>query len=370
MTIIVSKGGDSAIKVEKCSFEHEDYLQQFICKNPDSVPLNGIKEGIRLLILAREFAVGAGKIDVLGVDREGELYIIETKLYKNPDKRAVVAQVLDYGASLWKHGHNFDDFIGHVEANVNRTQRGSLDEQLTTFYGLSEQETEDFRRNMKHNLIEGSFKFVVLMDSLHQGLKDLIVFLNQNTRFSLYAVEVEYYKHEGFEIVIPKLFGAEVQAPVSPVPTRETFLKTLRASAGDDIATLAEQMIEEVPEHGLYVEFVADGASFKFEDTFSTEIFNIGKVQTDGMLVTGLFSQKCVALQIPKDIFTSYYNALRKLTPESEVRPWGKGKWLWLADANDDWPSAAPLLRQRKQWFKTIRDTMDQIQPLLRGPRK
>jgi hypothetical protein len=70
MAIIVSKSGGNAVKLDKSSFEDEDYLQQFICQNPDSVPLYDIKEDIKLLILAREFPVGSGAIDALGVDRE------------------------------------------------------------------------------------------------------------------------------------------------------------------------------------------------------------------------------------------------------------------------------------------------------------
>jgi len=58
MAIIVSKSGGNAVKLDKASFEDEDYLQQFICQNPDSVPLYDIKEDIKLLILAREFPVG------------------------------------------------------------------------------------------------------------------------------------------------------------------------------------------------------------------------------------------------------------------------------------------------------------------------
>src|ERR1019366_5559760 len=242
MAIIVSKNGGNAVKLDKSSFKDEDYLQQFICQNPDSVPLYDIKEDIRLLILARECPVGSGAIDALAVDREGEIYIVETKLYKNPDKRVVVAQVLDYGANLWKYGQNFDDFISRVEEKLNKAQHVSLNERLREFYGLDEEETDSFCQSMRQHLSEGSFKFVVLMDALHEGLKDLIVFLNQNTRFSLFAVEVEYYKHDGFEIVIPKLFGAESpklgggSPPTRRKLTEAEFLKVLGDNAGPEIA--------------------------------------------------------------------------------------------------------------------------------------
>jgi len=64
---------------------------------------------------------------------------------------------------------------------------------------------------VQRNFQDGSFKFVVLMDTLHEQLKSLILYLNQNSQFDIYAVELKYYKHEAYEIVIPRLFGSEVK---------------------------------------------------------------------------------------------------------------------------------------------------------------
>ena len=97
------------------------------------------------MILAREFPVGCGVIDALGVDREGEIYIVETKLYKNPDKKVVIAQVLEYGVNLWKYGQSFDEFISRVEEKLNTTQHVSLNERLKEFYGLDEEEADSLR---------------------------------------------------------------------------------------------------------------------------------------------------------------------------------------------------------------------------------
>ena len=116
MAIIVSKSGKNAQKVERSRIEQEDYLQQYTLDNPEVIPLYDIKEDIRLLILAREFSTNSGPIDAIGIDKDGEIYIVETKLYKNPDKRTVVAQALDYGAALWRHSNDFDYFIDTFES--------------------------------------------------------------------------------------------------------------------------------------------------------------------------------------------------------------------------------------------------------------
>lgn len=65
------------------------------------------------------------------------------------------------------------------------------------------------------NLNNGVFHFVVLMDKLDDRLKDLILYVNQNSQFDIYAVEFEYYKHDIHEIIIPKIFGTEVKKDIA-----------------------------------------------------------------------------------------------------------------------------------------------------------
>ncbi len=211
MAIIVSENGKGARRVSKSSFEQEDYLQQYIYNNPDAIPVYEIDEDIRLLVLAREFPTDSGPIDALGVDQNGNIYLIETKLYKNPDKRTVVAQVLDYGASLWTSSIDFTDFTSQLEKHVQKQFDKSLHEQLQEFFSIDQEATDTLLDSIQNNLNNGIFKFVVLMDSLHRQLKDLILFINRNSQFDVYAVELEYYKHDTYEIMIPKIYGTEVK---------------------------------------------------------------------------------------------------------------------------------------------------------------
>jgi hypothetical protein len=239
MTIIISKNGKNAIKLDKKDFALEDHLQQYIYDNPQSIPLYDIKEDIRLLILAREFDTASGPIDALGIDKEGEIYLVETKLYKNPDKRTVVAQVLDYGASLWSQFRDFNDFIAQINTHVQKDFNQDLSQRINDFFGVPEEEVDALLENVKQNLREGNFKFVVLMDHLHDQLKDLIIFLNNNSEFTVYAVELEYYKHQKFEIIIPKLYGAEVKKDLgakSPpkIPTDDEFIKAYQGRPEQD----------------------------------------------------------------------------------------------------------------------------------------
>ena len=258
MSLIISKNGKHAKRIDRSIFASEDELQQYIYENPESIPLYDIKEDIRLLIVAREFPTQSGPIDAVGIDKEGELYLIETKLYRNADKRHVVAQVLDYGASLWRHYSDFAAFLGELDRQSQKKWNISLQQKLQDFFGMSEEETQKQIESFRGNLDNGTFKFVVLMDTLHSQLKDLILFLNQYSKFNIYVAEIEYYKFETYEIMIPKLFGAEVKKDVSVAKPRsearvwdeESLFAELRQNADEETCSKMKQIFDFAMKHG------------------------------------------------------------------------------------------------------------------------
>lgn len=205
MAIIISKKGKNAVRLEKESFKQEQDLQKYIYDNPDSLPLNQIKEDVYFLVVDREFPISVGSIDVLQIDSEGDIYIIETKLYRNPDKRVVLSQVLDYGASLWGDYEDPDDFIEKLNQRMRSKTGTGFIERVEDNFG----ESENILNNIKQNLSNGIFNFVILMDKVPSHLRNLVLFINQNSQFSVYTVELEYYKHDEYEIMIPHVYGAE-----------------------------------------------------------------------------------------------------------------------------------------------------------------
>jgi len=212
MSVIITKNGKNAKRINSTSFEYEDNLQKYINDNPEIIPMYQINEDIKVVILAREFPTNSGPVDALGIDQNGEIYIIETKLYKNSDKRTVCAQALDYGASLWKSSVDFSDFIYQIDSYLSKKDGSTCIDKIKSFYGL--ESTDEIFEKIKDNLNHGNFKFIILMDQLDSRLKDLVLFINQNSNFDIYAVEFDYYKHEDMEIIIPKLYGAEVKKSI------------------------------------------------------------------------------------------------------------------------------------------------------------
>lgn len=219
MPIIISKKGKKTVRLEKESFGQEEELQKYIYENPESIPLEDIKENVQFLVVEREFPVSVGSIDLILLDSEGDIYIIETKLYKNKDKRFVLAQVLDYGASLWEMYDDPEDFIRKLDEKVIDKSGESLLEKIEKSLGSS----KDILDSIKQNLSSGTFKFIILMDKVPVHLKNLIMYINQNSQFSIYAVELDYYTHEDQKILIPHIFGAESKKKAVSISGRKKW---------------------------------------------------------------------------------------------------------------------------------------------------
>lgn len=249
MPIVIVKRGQEAKKVKPTPVTQEDRLQKYIQENPDLIPLDELREDLRLFVIAREFQTSSGPVDVLAVDDEGGLYIIETKLYKNPDKRLVIAQVLDYGAALWSRFRESPDVEAAIDEVVREKWGAPFREKLREFLGVDEEEVASVLNRLQADIRAGRFTFIVLMDRLHERLKDLIAFLNMSSGLTVLACEVEFYRHEDWEIAIPKLYGAETRKAAggggaSGARKRwdeEAFFEELRARVG----VVVEEKIRE-----------------------------------------------------------------------------------------------------------------------------
>lgn len=240
MAIIISKDGGKVKRVERSPLGREKDLEEFVASNPESLPMEDIKDDLRLLVIGRQFSTASGPIDVLALDAEGDIYVIETKLFQNADKRRVIAQMLDYGAALWRAYEDGAAFLTEVETVMR--QRGGFNTGVQEAFGLEdEEEIEELRGLIRQSVSSGRFRFIVLMDDLDERLKDLILFLNERSKFTIYAVSMEFYHHDGYEIVIPKLFGAEAHthgdAPVA-VDEETFFQDAARRLTADALAAV------------------------------------------------------------------------------------------------------------------------------------
>jgi hypothetical protein len=145
-------------------------------------------------------------------------------------------------ASLWKEFSEVETFISVLDERVRSKWNMEFREKAKEFFGLNNDECDEMVKAMRHNLKDGNLKFVVVMDTMDERLKDLISYVNQKSSFKIYGVELEYYKHEDYEIVIPKLFGAEVNPQSRATDKAAKTLEILKDGQWHTAAELRQKL--------------------------------------------------------------------------------------------------------------------------------
>lgn len=130
-----------------------------------------------------------------------------------------------------------------------------LDEELISIFDIDEDELEEYLDEVKQNLDDGEFRFVILMDQVNSRLKDLILFMNQNSMFDVYAVELDHYKFDDYKISIPKIYGTEVKKSVGSSSKRKSwdkksFFEDLKKKVGELEYSKVKKIFEETKELG------------------------------------------------------------------------------------------------------------------------
>lgn len=269
MAIIVQREGQKAITVHENAFSLESDLQEYIYANPEILPLTDIKEDIQFAVLDKETPVTSGYIDILGVDSDGEIYIIETKLFKNADKRQVLAQVLDYGAAIWNSYREPDAFLEMLDERLS-----ARDQSLKRKLANVASQNAEIESNMRNNIARGIFKFIVLMDRVPAELKDLILYMNRNSNFNIYAIEFEHYKYEDLDIIVPHIFGAEGVTPSSGKPWNERLFFQRLSEETDEQTTVAVRKLYEFSKS--YADEISWGRGQE-EGSFNPKFYSISR---------------------------------------------------------------------------------------------
>lgn len=201
--ILRREGGSLSVAAES-RFTSEEELHTAIASHPEVLPSEDVGLG-PLVPLGSELDLGHGPIDLLCADGGGRPVIVEFKRgSENPDVRKVVAQVLDYGASLWRV--DYDD----LEQKCARCQP-SFDGPLVDhvrerleLVGETSFDADAFRRGFEDALDAGDFVFLYVGRDLDARTKRIMTFLAEGPRMKFFAVEVDYFVDEETAVLVPR----------------------------------------------------------------------------------------------------------------------------------------------------------------------
>ncbi len=229
MVLIISKKGDATQIVKPKKIGLEEDMQDFIKDHPEVIPFYEIEEGKKILVIIKEFSTNSGPVDAVGIDQEGHIYLIETKLEKNTDKRRVIAQILDYASSMWKNT-TYYDFTTIVNNYLRKEKDTDLDSEIMDYFGVDD--PNPIKNSINENISAGHYRLVIVMDRIDDALKDTITFLNTHTDFDIYGIELNYYEYNGMEIVSPNIIGTEIRKehlkPTDEDPSLKNFMTKVK----------------------------------------------------------------------------------------------------------------------------------------------
>ncbi|WP_456468484.1 hypothetical protein [Archaeoglobus sp.] len=229
MRYVLVKEGESIRKVEVAEFGEERMLQEMTERHPEvlSIPSSG-----SIVPLVKEYSVNTGSVDLIAFDESGRIYLIETKLHRNFDKRKALAQLIDYASQIAMHD-TFEDFKEKIHRKVGKTLEEIVKERFGENY-------EQILNRLKTAFDREDFALVLVMDELDAPLKDMILFLNRHSDLSIIGVELRrFVLDEKTEVFVPTVVGVEIPkkgdnlgSPITP----EEFIKRYSQAGLGEIA--------------------------------------------------------------------------------------------------------------------------------------
>lgn len=201
MRKLVVMGDDGKRDImSEASVDNEAQLHDIVKETPELIPSDEFGISGPLLVVGCETSLQSGYADLLCVSSNGDIVIVELKTGpQNADFRKVLAQLIDYGADLWRMSYKeFKNAVAlryfastHASGDMVSGKQ-SLAEAAREFWtGLSDEEMSMFRENLSDNLSSGSFRYVLVSQSFTQSMEKTVEYLNfTNTGSRFYAVEL------------------------------------------------------------------------------------------------------------------------------------------------------------------------------------
>ena len=172
MSIPVRQRGSKWEKAIRAEFVDEKQLQALLYESPELIKT----EDDLAIVFAREASLpGSGYTDLIGIDVDGNIFLVETKLARNSEiRREVIGQILEYAAFLW--GKSYED----IDRTFQSREGKSIFDLLSAKH--PEISLDELRQTVSANLVDGRFRLFIVVDSINQELEKIIAFALEQRR--------------------------------------------------------------------------------------------------------------------------------------------------------------------------------------------
>jgi hypothetical protein len=339
--LLVGEGSTASTTLERVRLgqgvHDEKWLQALIQKHPEVLPVAQIEPAFgRLVPAAREVACGHGYIDNVFLTPVGEIVIVETKLWSNPQaRREVVTQALDYASALARM--TYEQF----EERVVRSARSPIGGPASLYAIIADQpdalDEPAFVDAVAMNLKQGRMLVIAAGDGVRREAETLASHLqgHAGAHFTFAMVELAAYRIGAPDeyLVVPSILLRTVMIergivsidqgqvvmkppatavigtdapPAAKSITEASFLE-LMATRNSSLPAAIQAFIKSVEPLGVYAEYAAS-LNLKLDWEGSAKPISLGYIQKNGRLQTGT-----VGWHAPKQAATRYVTKLASL---------------------------------------------------------
>jgi len=331
----------------------EIWLQDLIMRYPGLLPVAQMEPVFEDMVpVCRELPLKAGYVDNVFVTPNGDIAIVECKLWRNPEaRRKVIAQIVDYASELSTLSYQaFESAVLRAQL----TRQSTSVEKRTLFHMVSAGEERDeaaFHDAVTRTLRRGRILLIIVGDGIREGLGSMAEFLQKHAglHFRLCLVELALFKlpgPEGGVIAQSRILGGttniergivvlndsrlEVRPPdvrpggaaLASTISSESFYESLD-SAVPGTKTNLQAFLAEIEPLGVKPDIRAKTLTLRW--TKDSGSWNLGTITTNGgelwMDYHGLQARN---LNLT-DESHRYLESLAKITPAAYLAPLGSG---------------------------------------------
>lgn len=232
----------------------EKWLQNALFANPKCLPVREIDPHIGDLIpICTELETGAegGAADVLYVTSTGQLVLVETKLWRNPEaRRAVVVQILDYAKQLT--GWSYEDLARQAAIASHQGPDYLLSRLRQTDENADEAAFVD---GINRSLKAGDFLLIIVGDGIRTGAEALVGFIERygNLRFGFGLVEVAAFRLPNDQVLLQPRILAKTE-----VLKRTVLMSSSGPLEFEQVASVEDATSKNDSQTGWFQSFWAD----------------------------------------------------------------------------------------------------------------
>jgi|GEM_PF-6876318 len=244
----------------------ESTLQEAIANCPNMLPFTEVDESLgQFTHLCREFQTIKGPIDHLLLGEHGEISIVETKLWKNPEaRRQVLGQIIDYSSQL--RGVTFIEFESKLK--YVRKNEDSLFQIYQKAFGDRYSE-EDLIDSISDTLKQGSFVLLIVGDGIRTDVEDMKEFLDNfpGNLSTIGLVELRVYRHNDSYLFLPMLVQRTVEIGRTVVELKDERLSATVLKQKQDSKPAKQMNVRNKTYEQQTVDSIIDEIKTNFGET-------------------------------------------------------------------------------------------------------